>query len=305
MGGSSSKSPFDRRNSVERRTQRRALTSIKVRLQKIEKDLKKFNGSQHDEEYQHLSSSLTALKKELVKKSANLQQKNKDSYNEIAERLTEAFQLLKDKSSVSPTTKHYVRPFSDPGVSIERQDSDATNNSEIRHTVDLTVVQLTPQPERPDSQASNVRSPEDKRKSILKMGVPVMPGAMVEADVQKKSVRHVEPPKPESDSQVIEGIKKQIEELELEIANFIGKKNGTHYNRLKEKLYKNLEKLTDISVKDDVLVEQKDLCVQYVKSCLNFLDEKADSNDGRDDVFLPSNGGDVSTLTKKLAATSV
>lgn len=272
MGGSGSKSPFDRRNSVERRTQRRVLFNIKDKIKKIEKDVKKFNGLPGDEDYERLTNGISSVQKELVKKQPTLQPKNRTAAAELqkeAERILEALvekaKLNQQKQSESNNNKQ------------AKQEEDAPSSPEVRQTVELRLVKVEPEQERPTSQASSVRSPEETRKSILKVGIPVMP------NVAKELKRKVEQDKPvmeedveESSLKAIENIKKQVQEIELRISEFVGFKEGVHYTQIKQKLIDCLLNLKEIANQSEIIAEQKELCVQYVHSCLTFLDEKAD-----------------------------
>lgn len=326
MGGSSSKSPFERRNSVERRTQRRTLADIKSKYQKLQKELKAFKGVPDDEQYNHIKASLTSLKKETARKSASVQPKLRESYNDMNRQITEALQYL-DAKAVANRDKTINRSSTeqatskedahDGASSIQRQSSvpplSPGANSEIRKTVELKLVQITPQIDRQSIMSTStvnsaVKSPEDKRKSILKMGVPVMPMAVMERQSARVSIVTAKNEE-QSLAATIEKIRKDVEDIELQISTFIGIKNGTHYNRLKEKLFGYLDKLSAIAVKEDDLLERKEKCVNYVKSCLNFLDEKAIDGDtnGDDDVFASgaANNDNINTLSKKFAITQI
>lgn len=270
MGGSSSKSPFDRRNSVERRTQRRVLSGIKDKIKKIENDVNKFNGVPGDEEYERLSYSIVAVQQELVKKHASLQPKNKVTSVELQKQAEKYLETLVEKAKIN-----------------QRKQSESNNNkqqddsSERRQTVELRVVKIEaeqPQTSRP----SSLRSPEETRKSILKVGVPVMPNAAKELERKVKQTEELEEEDGDAEDDIlkaIENVKKQVEDIELRISEFVGLKNGTRYTHLKGMLMENLLYLKEIPNQSELIVEQKEMCVQYIRSCLNFLDEKAEDGE--------------------------
>lgn len=292
MGSGNSKSSFDRRNSVERRTQRRVLINAKIRLEKTEKELKKFSGVANDESYNEIKGNLMALRKELHKKSASMQQKNKQACVDLQKRVIANLKNLEEKAKENQENETLKRENKTEeqgskevvkhrtSAIIERQDSDATDASrpvsEIRHTAEIRVLQITPQ-ERPVSES-------DRRTSVLRFKDP--------NEVAAKQ---------------IEEIKQEVEGIELKISEFIGRRNGTHYNRLKSKLIENMKRLREISVDDEYLVEQINLCLRYVGSCLNFLDEKAVEEDGSEKEYsaTPETNRDIDTLSRLMATTSV
>lgn len=321
MGGISSKSGLSRRNSVERRSQRRTLSSTKSELQKIEKQVDKFKGKRDDDEYNQIKSKIVTVRKRL-QKIAPLPN-NKENHTEQFKILKDLAVLLEEKALANEnTTKTDEEQNRSSAQSpIQRKDSDATDisraSSSIRKTVEIKMMQVTPV-ERPNSEVS-VRSPEDKRKSILKMGVPVMPLAVMEnqrrisnaasSNVSPAKAVQLQAPSKETEASLIENVKKEVGDIEFEISQFKGSKMDDNYVRLRDQLFKNLEMLCTISVKDDLLVQKKEQCIQYVRSCLNFLEEKAaEGINAEDDVFLQSperNNNDVNNLSKKLTATSV
>lgn len=283
MGGSSSKSPFDRRNSVERRTQRRVLFNLKDKIKKIEKDVKKFNGLPADEEYERLTVAISQVQKELAKKHPTLQPKNKVVSVELQKEAEKSLETLVEKAKIN-----------------QQKQSESNNNqhqapSEVRETVELRLVKVEPEAERPTSGASSLRSPEETRKSILKVGVPVMPNAAKELKrkvEQNKQLEEEDEDMEESILKAIENVKKQVEDIEIRISEFVGLKDGVHYVQIKEQLFENLEFLKQIPNQSEIIVEQKERCVQYIRSCLHFLDERAEDGEvfssDNEDQALPS-----------------
>lgn len=325
MGGNNSKSPFERRNSVERRTQRRSLADLKSKFQKLQKELKAFKGIPDDDQYNHIKTNLLSLKRETARKATTVQPKLRESYNEMGKHISEALQYLdskaaanRDKTTNRKSTEQAASKEDTPDGSsaVQRQSSQTSRaNSEIRQTVELKLVQVTPQMDRQSILSTStvnsaVKSPEDKRKSILKMGVPVMPLAVMERQSARVSIVTAKNEE-QSPNATIEAIRKDVEDIELQISQFIGIKNGTHYNRLKERLFGYLDRLATVSVKDDDLLDRKEKCVNYVKSCLNFLDERATDGDvnGEDEVFASGAGAvnneNLNTLTKKFSITQI
>lgn len=296
MGSSSSKFTFDRRNSVERRTQRRVLYNIKEKVKKIDKDVKKFDGFPGDAEYERLTTGISSVQKELLKKHPTLQPKNKATSVELQRESQRILEVLVEKAKQN----ELKQSESNNNKQSKQQSEDAQSpraSSEIRQTVELRVIKVeSPEQERPTSQTSSLRSPEETRKSILKVGVPVMPNAAKEMKRRLEQNKQVE----EADSEevtlkLIEGIKKQVEDIELRISEFVGLKDGVHYTQIKDELFKNWSRLKEIPNKSEIIVEQKELCVQYIRSCLNFLDEKAEtevfSSDNEDQAaYVPPKG---------------
>lgn len=298
------------------------MSSTKSELQKIEKQVEKFKGKRDDDEYNQIKSKIVTVRKRLQKITPL--PNNKENHAEQFKLLKDLAVLLEEKAITNEnTTKTDEEQTSRSSAQspIQRRDSDATDisreSSSIRKTVEIKMMQISQQ-ERPTSEAS-VRSPEDKRKSILKMGVPVMPLAVMEnqrrisnaasANVSPARAAQVQAQSKETDLNLIEKVKQEVMDVEFEISQFKGAKMDENYVRLREQLFKCLETLCTVSVKDDLLVQKKDQCMQYVRSCLNFLEEKAaEGNSAEDEVFLPSperNNNDVNNLSKKLTATSV
>lgn len=280
MGGSGSKSPFDRRNSVERRTQRRVLFNIKDKIKKIEKDVQKFNGLPGDEDYERLTNAISSVQKELAKKHATLQPKNKTVSLELQKDSEKFLELLVEKAKLNQQRQ------SESNNNKQQSDTTPRASSEIRQAVELRLVKVEHDNERPNSRASSLRSPEETRKSILKVGVPVMPNAAQE--LKRKVAQNAEIEEEEAEDSIlkaIENVKKQVQDTELRISEFVGLKGGVHYTQIKEKLFENLSYLKEIPNQSEAIVEQKELCIQYIRSCFNFLDEKAEDGE----VFTSDN----------------
>lgn len=67
----------------------------------------------------------------------------------------------------------------------------------------------------------------------------------------------------------------QLRQVEQDISDFVGQKNGKQYNKIRDLLNQYLVELSTISPVDDVALEQLVVCRNYIGSCLSFLDEKA------------------------------
>lgn len=292
MGGSGSKSPFDRRNSVERRTQRRVLFNIKDKIKKIEKDVKKFNGLPADDEYERLTTAISSVQKDLAKKHATLQPKNKTVSLELQREAEKYLETLVEKAKLNQQKQSESNNNREPKHDDEDTQSTRASSSEIRQTVELRLVKVEDAGRRPTSQTSSVRSPEETRKSIMKVGVPVMPNAAKELKRKVEQDKQIEEVEEESILRAIESVKQQVGEIELTINEFVGLKNGVRYMRIKEKLLENLAFLDGIANKSEIIVEEKGKCMQYIRSSLNFLDEKADEEEvfssDNEDQGLPS-----------------
>nr|XP_023028300.1 uncharacterized protein LOC111516362 [Leptinotarsa decemlineata] len=218
----------------------------------------------------------------------------------------------------------------------EHEKSQLANSSEKRQTVELKFVQVIPETTVEADVHSEVSSPkmksaEEKRKSILKMGVPVLPGVVM----PNKKISIVSPedaPHPSNGNSTlldrITDINEQLEAIEYQIADFVGKKNGTQYNRIKNTLTSYYHEISDMKTNDSFNLDQIRLCKNYIGSCLNFLDEKsvdvievveekkgaqtediANEDTHQDDVFLSvQNNGlsqqEVSLKLQKLTKTT-
>lgn len=270
---------------MERRTQRRVLFNIKDKIKKIEKDVKKFNGLPADEDYERLTTAISQIQKELAKKHSTLQPKNKIVCSELQKEAATSLETLVQKAKLNQQQKQ------SESNNNQQQETPA---AEIRQTVELRLVKVEPEAERPTSGASSLRSPVETRKSILKVGVPVMPNAAKE--LQRKVEQDNELAEADDEEEnilrAIENVTKQVGDIEIRISEFVGLKNGMHYVQIKEQLFENMEFLKQIPNQSEIIVEQKERCVQYIRSCLNFLDEKAEEGEvfssDNEDQALPS-----------------
>lgn len=285
MGGSSSKSPFDRRNSVERRTQRRVLFNLKDKIKKIEKDVAKFNGLPADEEYERLTVAISQVQKELAKKHPTLQPKNKTVSLELQKQAETSLETLVEKAKLNQRKQN---------ESNNNQPQKQEDAPERRQAVELRLVKVESEAERPLSQTSSLRSPEETRRSILKVGIPVMPNAAKELKRKVEQDKQIEKECDEENIlKAIDNVKKQVGDIELTISEFVGLKYSAHYTQIKEKLLENLSFLKEIPNQSEIVVEQKEMCIQFIRSCLNFLDEKAEeqevfSSDNEEQTLPPT-----------------
>lgn len=322
MGITGSKSPLERRNTVARRSQRRAIHNIRAKVERVSQDIKQFKATDEDDNFNALLSELEHLKFELIKKSKDLQpqvrkifeitlSKIEDSALALENRIIENREKLRKKGEAdlekirreeeeNEEKNHYeTDETNDIIIKEENEAEKIAASSEKRKTLEVKFVQIIPpggEIEHP-GKSSKVVSPEDKRKSILKVGgVPVMPGAMMN-EISSKSKRisehyhkndEIEKTDDDHVTRVNEIINK-LQDIECQIADFIGRKYGTQYHRIRDQLNEYLIELNQMSTNDEFVTEQVKLCKNYVGSNINFLDERAvtDSRyESNEDVFL-------------------
>ncbi|KAJ8957392.1 hypothetical protein NQ318_004872 [Aromia moschata] len=307
MGAISSKSPLERRNTVARRSQRRTIHALKAKVDKAFQNIKRFKGvDEEDAAYKALQlqpqlrnihdTTLNRIEesfKVLEEKLRENQEKARKKEQEIQEKAEKKKEKNKKEDDVASEDNDVeVKEIAEDHKEAE----DLEKSTEKRKTVELKFVQIVPDEVTEadvHSERNNnlAKSPEETRKSILKMGVPVLPGAVM----KEISFRSSSPLKStaESDSGlVLESINRIIENLqaiEYQIADFVGKKNGTQYNRIKDKLDQYVGQLDLFKTTDEYALEQIKICKNYAGSCSNFLDEKATDDSMQDDVFLPAN----------------
>lgn len=336
MGIATSKSPLERRNTVARRSQRRTIHTIKSRVDKVFPDIKKFKGVTKNEHYHALYAEIEHLKYELAKKSKDLQPQIRNVYSDTLKRIEEAFTALDgrlnenqekaikkerereekaEKKKEKKKNKEEDVTSENNDVEVQEIEEEATNeannleqSTEKRKTVELKFVQVIPdevtQVDVHNNNNNIVKSAEEKRKSILKHGVAVMPGAMLNeiaartsntVTIQEQHKPHIEHNSEKINVKINEIIE-NLQASEYQIADFVGKRNGTQYNRIKEKLNHHLTTLSSFSPSDDYTLEQIKICTNYVHSCLNFLDEKAIEEEKlQDDVFFPAKSSVVAS----------
>lgn len=323
MGIAGSKSTLERRNTIARRSQRRVIHNIKAKVERVYQDIKKFKGTEEDDDFNALISELDHLKTELMKKSKDLQpqvqniceitfskidnavltlenklleNREKSKKKEIADE--EKTRKKKEKNHIDQQTTN------DFTITEEQNEVDElAASSEKRKTLEVKFVQIfSPGEKRELSEnhvtTSKVVSPEDKRKSILKVGgVPVMPTAMANElssrskKISDHSSKNENVQTPDNLTRVNEIIN-TLQNIECQIADFVGRKYGSQYQRIRDQLNEYLSELNEITTNDEYVNEQVKLCQNYVISNLNFLDDKAVSDyhyKSTDDVFLQNN----------------
>lgn len=352
MGIGVSKSPLERRNTVARRSQRRTIHNIKSKVDRVAQDIKKFKGIEEDVNYESLMSELDHLKVELLRKSKDLQPQVTNIYQVTLSKIEESVQTLNNKllenqdkfrkkgnsEQDKARQKHEKNKEKEPDdteniqndndIIITEEENEAHEiaaSTERRKTLEVKFVKIVPpdedvQPPENQGVTSKMVSPEDKRKSILKVGVPVMPGAMMN-EISSKSKKisshynHTESTE-RSDEDILLRVNEMISNLqaiECQIADFVGRKNGTQYHRIRDQLNEYLIELNRINIVDEYINEQVKLCKNYVGSNMNFLDEKAINDkryDSNDDVFqsednkVPLSPIEVETKLQKLTKTT-
>ncbi|CAH1116009.1 unnamed protein product [Phaedon cochleariae] len=364
MGLTTSKSPLERRNTVIKRSQRKSIHTIKSKIDKLFTDIKKFRGTEEDDKYKVLVTEIGRLNYELNSKIRDLQPQVRNIHQVTVARLDEAVQALQakvlenrqkqqekmkknhnqDEEDLNENTSKSVNEEIEVNEETEEGGNQAspeqTNESQVlenstdkRKTLELKFVQVIPENSieaevHNEQMSPNFKRNDEKRKSILKMGVPVMPGAMLEEITKKTNQMSVHydttvpvpvpvpapAPVPVEDSDALLAklgdTVENLQKIEYQIADFVGKKHGTQYNRIKDKLVGYMHEVTQIRSKDDFVVDQVQLCTNYLESCLRFLDDKAVENNKdqlQDDVFLPeqnNNTFDAQTKLQKLMKTT-
>ncbi|EFA09054.1 uncharacterized protein LOC103314132 [Tribolium castaneum] len=260
MGVTVSKSPLERRNTVLRRSQRRSIHGVKSKADKIVKEIKKFKASD-ESAYLALRTKIEALERDLKHTSKQLQPQLKPLFEETLQRAQQCYQLLEDKFKENQAEASNNNEDENDDVFVEETQEVPQSPKKVQ----LTLVQVEPIEASPQI---------NKRFSAMKLGVPVLPGTILESQARKSL-----------DSQdKVANLRQGIEKVELEISQFVGKKNGRYYGRIKGQLEEYLSELRNIVPADDEVAEQVKLNCNYVASCLTFLDEKA-IDDGDDDDY--------------------
>lgn len=341
MGISASKSPLERRNTVARRSQRRTIHNIKSKVDQVYQDIKKFKGTEEDDNFNSLLTEIDHLKIELMRKVKDLQpqvrniyevtlkklnncegdlrtrlldnqekakkkeeaeqekarkkeEKNRDKNQQNAEHSTEIPVIKEDEPEIEEVEGEYA----------EIEANTLSASTEKRKTLEVKFVQIIPpgeDDEQPESQvgSSRIVSPEEKRKSILKVGIPVMPGVLMN-EISSKSKKisehynHQNAVETSDEDLVtrVNDIVNNLQAMECQIADFVGRKNGTQYYRIRDQLNEYLIELNQMNSNDEFTIDQVKLCKSYVGSNMSFLEEKAVSNrrnDSTEDVFFPDN----------------
>ncbi|KAL1494548.1 hypothetical protein ABEB36_010129 [Hypothenemus hampei] len=279
MGLVNSKSPLERRNTVARRSQRRTLHNFKPKIDQLEKRVKKFKGIIEDVSYVNLQREITELKSDLTRRARDLQPQVRSLYENVYKRLCETEEALKRKLEENQQKhegkidQNHQEVMSDVTTTIDNETvaqihQESPEELHTKPNVELKVVQL--QLNNHDEQSTKslkevrIVSPTEKRKSILKVGVPVMPGAFMAAKHQQETTE-------KQISDLVESLRK----IELGINDFVGQVNGKQYNRIKDELHQRLQLLNTLTPDDDYTLEKMKTCRAYIDSCLNFLNEKA------------------------------
>lgn len=259
MGLNLTKSPLERRNTVLRRSQRKSIHGTKSKADKIIKDIKKFKGIEEDANYLEIKAKIEAAERDLKIQEKNLQPQVRHIYDETLKKTQNCYQFLEDKLKEN---QGKAEEKNEEAEDKKDEESDEVFEPQSPKSVDLRIVQVE----------SIEASPQvNKRASVMKIGVPVMPGTILESLNRDSQVK-------------IPKIREELEKLEYEISQFVGKRNGRYYDRIKRQLERNEADLKGISVSDDEIAEQVKQCHSYVMSCLSFLDEKA-VDDGDDDDY--------------------
>ncbi|XP_066139832.1 myosin-11-like [Euwallacea fornicatus] len=317
MGLTSSKSPLERRNTIARRSQRRTLHNLKSKVENFHKEIKKFKGVTEDTNYVNLKREIESFKNDLSRRGKDLQPQIRNLYETVYKKVREVEEALQDKLQenreklgkkeakerengvVSPST---VDDFSEvQGSALEDGQSFESNETVVevhaedetetkRKTVEINLLKIINEDEAKSPKEVRIVSPAEKRKSILKVGVPVMPGAVMnEFNLHTNKITlqptnsstPTSPIAPRTVQEVTNRIADMIEsirQIEHEISEFVGKKDGRQYRQIKDTLIKYLGELNTLSPVDDYALDQLIVCRTYISSCISFLDEKAVSD---------------------------
>ncbi|KAF7270991.1 hypothetical protein GWI33_016088 [Rhynchophorus ferrugineus] len=322
MGSLQSKSPLERRNTIARRSQRRTLGNLKPKIAKINKDIKKFKGiNEADSQYSEIKREIEILKNELARRGRDLQPQIRGLYETVYKSVNEAELALQAKMEENKEKRDRKLQSDEPESSVvsEGHDFDVTSDisqadtivqihgdnqqnggqglQERRKSVQLKVVKVASDDDPPLASPTNSQvSAFDKRKSILKVGVAVMPGAVLN-ELAKQPNRLTkfydleDKPKKVNISERINEITEDVGQIENEIANFIGAKDGVQYTKFSNVLDKYLNELQSMSPDDEYIGDQLSKTINYIYSCVRFLEERASQPIGRretlgsDDVF--------------------
>ncbi|XP_066249213.1 repetitive organellar protein-like [Euwallacea similis] len=328
MGLTSSKSPLERRNTVARRSQRRTLHNLKSKVENFHKEIKKFKGVSEDTNYVNLKREIEFFKNDLNRRGKDLQPQIRNLYETVYKKVRELEEALQEKVQenreklekkdakerengvASPSV---VNGFSEvQGSALEDEESFESSETVVevhaedeaeskRKTVEINLLKIINEDEAKSPKEVRIVSPAEKRKSILKVGVPVMPGAVMNEfnthtnKITLQSTTKSVPTSPVSPRTVQDVIKRiadmieSIRQIEQQISEFVGKKDGKQYDQIKDTLKKYLAELNTLSPVDDNALGQLAECRTYIGSCLSFLDEKAvqrpQSRDNRPESF--------------------
>ncbi|XP_050299629.1 uncharacterized protein LOC126738368 [Anthonomus grandis grandis] len=319
MGTVGSKSPLERRNTVARRSQRRTLHNLKPKVETLHKNIKKFKGTSEDVNYVALQNEIEYFKNDLVRRAKDLQPQVRNLYENVYKRTCEAEEALKNKlaenkekqekkdskqkddgatsivsnsevlSDVNNEIDTVVDVHTEGNQEAQEEEPPAENNH-FKKVVELNIIKFASEEDVSKSPKEvRVISPMEKRKSILKVGVPVMPNVIMnELAAQTNRIAHQQiAPQQKTLQDVLDRINVIVEclrQIELEINEFIGKKGGKQYNKIKDGLNKYLAEVTGLSPVDDYVIDQINVCKNYISSCLSFLEERA-TGDVRPESF--------------------
>lgn len=309
MGVVGSKSPLERRNTVLRRSQRKSIHGVKSKAEKLAKDIRKFKGTEENTDYVELKARIETAERELRTHSKGLQPQIRNIYAEALKKTEDCYKLLEDKLKENqdkvkavPSKKDDKEEHHDDNQEKDDDDevfveevNEVEQTPERRKTVELKVIQVEQIEASPQT---------NKRLSAMKLGVPVLPGTILESIHRKTEESNLH------NEEKIAAIRKEIEVVESEISQFVGRRNGIHYNRIKRQLENYSADLHTISTSDEDILEQLKLCSNYIGSCVSFLDEKAldDDVDGDDDDDydeVPSKSSDVAVPETNLSPRSI
>lgn len=317
MGNSMSSSVGDRRTNNLRRSQRKSLTGACSNIDKVIKSLQKnYKGTEDSEEYKNMKIRIIQIEKYVQNKMLEPQPQFKTLHDITQQKIKTAYELLESKTlentqgdkskglilngngmkPPSPDTIAKLRTQEEVHESVEKDAIPVQSPTENKRNSLLLRMSKFTLPKResksstsePEVQEVTVeihKTPETTRKSIMKYGVPVLPSSPPKSPPKLVSFNtpdHFEDTLLKHEKR-LKIIKQDVANLEIRISEFIGKKDGKHYNNLKVSLDQLDDELD--SFKEEELLDQVDMCKNYIRSCLNFLESKALEDEVDDDIF--------------------
>lgn len=287
---------------------------IKNRIELLRRELNKSGSSLAADlklRYKDVTNTLKQLDESLVAKLKSNREEieEKRKLAEEKKKADEEKKKIEDEKKkteeeTTPTVDEPSETVAEPSGAVFVEDLQAKKEDDAverrKSTVSVKFVQFAEEPTVRRSVAVDEQQELPQSPRVLKMGgVAVMPGSMQEITNRSNRISEqykTEQAKKLNDSQIEKIIFDYIERLKLieeEISEFIGQKNGKHYNRFKDELNKLLASLTQLEPHDEHIKENLKLCKSFVGSCLSFLEEKAlpeDSSES-DEVFVNNNSG--------------
>ncbi|XP_019875107.2 uncharacterized protein LOC109603088 isoform X1 [Aethina tumida] len=296
MGNTTSKNNLDRRNTVLRRSQTKKNQDILKKLEKLQNDITKFKGTESDESYERLKLRLDNIRKEHQKLGQQIRPELKRNFKAEEEKLKSTEEYLVNKlqsnkekhEAKSKKTENKTEDEAQSQVnsilSEEHKDEEQEleQTTDKRKTVELTSVRV--EPIEPTNEEPTSPTIQEKRKSIFKMGIPVMnltPELLKKQLEKRKSKVSFSDNSLENKNSNIEeqldNIIEKMRNIELNINKFEDRKGSLAYNRVLEDLMICQTDLKQLEINPDVNTKWRD-AMRYFDSLRSFLDERAVEN---------------------------